>query len=228
MKAVALLSGGLDSLVAAHLAAQGGQLVCALTIHYGQRAAESEIRAAAAQAEWLNTAHETVHLRWLADLSETALTDSTADLPTPDEDDLDDPEASERSARAVWVPNRNGLFLNVAAAWAESSGCDRIVAGFNAEEAATFPDNSAAFVEATNKALQDSTRNQVRVISPTLQMTKTEMVHTAVADELPIQTLHSCYRAGPGHCWECESCMRLKRALRQAGQWDRFRSVLSR
>ena len=62
----------------------------------------------------------------------------------------------------MWVPNRNGVFIAIAAAFAESLGADLVVTGFNAEEAATFPDNSAAFAAAATESLRFSTANGVR------------------------------------------------------------------
>ncbi|RYD04479.1 hypothetical protein N752_13990 [Desulforamulus aquiferis] len=60
--------------------------------------------------------------------------DSKIELPEPTESDLDDYEASANTAAAVWVPNRNGLFVNIGACFAESLGCELVVAGFNREE----------------------------------------------------------------------------------------------
>ncbi len=225
-RAVVLLSGGLDSLVSAHLAASDHQLCLALTCDYGQRAAEAEMRAAGIQAARLGIPQRTINLQWLGDICNAALTQADVQMPHPKTGELDDAEAAAERARQVWVPNRNAVLLMAGAAHAEALECGGIVAGFNAEEAATFSDNRAEFVEAANHLLEYSAANRPRVICPTLGMTKTEMVQAAVARGVDLCVLHSCYEAGPRHCWQCESCRRLQRALTEAGQWETVGALL--
>ena len=217
--AVVLLSGGLDSLVAAHLATRVYRLRLALTADYGQRAADAEMAAAAQQAAALGVEHQGVHLPWLGAISGSALTDAGADLPQLCASELDDPAAAGATAAAVWVPNRNGVLVMVAAAYAEALGCDAVVMGINAEEGATFADNTPQFADAAHRLLSYSSARPLSVVCPVAEMTKTQMVQAAREHGIPLTTLHSCYEAGPGHCWECESCLRLKRALENGGAW---------
>ena len=219
-RAIVLLSGGLDSLIAAHLAACDHDLRLAITCDYGQRAAVAEIKAAAIQAARLNIPHHVVNLPWLGDISAAAITDPGAQMPHPQTAELDQHAVTAESARQVWVPNRNAVFVMVAGAYAEALECDAIVAGFNAEEAATFADNSPEFVAAASNLLQYSAANQPTIVCPTLEMTKTEMVQLASERGIALDTLYSCYEVGPRHCWRCESCRRLQRALTEAGQWE--------
>ena len=150
MAGVVLLSGGLDSTVAAARAVQEGGLDLALTMDYGQIPAESEIDAASGIAGRLGVEHRVVSLPFLGSISGAALHGSRP-LPEPAISELDDHGRSAAAAAAVWVPNRNGLFINVAACFAESLGADRVVVGFNAEEAETFPDNSKDFLHAADQ-----------------------------------------------------------------------------
>lgn len=216
MRAVTLLSGGLDSVVATWLAAQEMDIVLALTCDYGQRAAEREIEAASQVAATLAVPHRIVPLPWVKDIATGALTDAGRPLPELSADQLDS-TAAQRSAAAVWVPNRNGLLLNVAAVFAEAMGCDAVVAGFNAEEGTTFPDNTPAFVHATERAFGFSTRTGLRVAAPTIEMTKAEIVKAGYAAEAPLQFVWSCYEGGPAPCRRCESCLRSQRAFAEAG-----------
>jgi 7-cyano-7-deazaguanine synthase len=211
-----LLSGGLDSVVAATMAAREMTLALALTADYGQRAAAAEIHAARQVAAFLAIPHEVVPLPWVGRIAGDALTSPTKALPQPAREDLDG-AAAERSAAAVWVPNRNGLLLNVAAGYAEALGCAAVICGFNAEEEATFSDNSADFLEAVNAALAYSTRPPVQVHSPTIGMNKVEIVRAGREAGAPLDLVWSCYEAGPMPCLKCESCMRLRRALEEAG-----------
>jgi 7-cyano-7-deazaguanine synthase len=222
MRCVALLSGGLDSLVAAALVRAEHELCLALTCDYGQRAAARELSAAAAQAEWLGCPHQAIALPWLGRLGGNALTDAAREMPAPGAEELDCAEVTAASARAVWVPNRNGVLVNVAAALAESAGAEAVVCGFNAEEAATFPDNSVAFMAAAEVFWSYSTASGMRLLSPTAGMVKTEIVQRARELGAPLDLVWSCYRGGERQCWSCESCRRLRRALTQAGGWEAY------
>lgn len=207
-RAVALLSGGLDSGVAAGLfRAAGGELVQAVYVDYGQRAAEPEALASQRLAQRWSVPWRRVAMPWLAEvgrLAGSALLDSTAELPTGTAERPGD----AASAARVWVPARNAVFVAVAAAFAEALGADLVLAGFNREEAATFPDNSAEFVAAGTAFLRLGTKSQVAVASPTLAMDKRQIVAAARSLGLAANDFWSCYTAGPSPCGVCESCLR--------------------
>lgn len=223
MPAVVLLSGGLDSAVNLKRAADETGITLALTFDYGQRAAAREAAASALMCRHLRAPHRVVELPWLAEICRTALVDQTVAIPLLTPEDLESPRVvSGETAEAVWVPNRNGVFVNIAAAFAESLGATTIVAGFNREEAATFPDNSPEFVAVENAALQFSTLTKPKLVSYTLELTKPEIVTLGRQIGAPIADAWSCYQGGAEHCWRCESCARLARALRQAGAWEWF------
>lgn len=217
-RAVALLSGGLDSVVATVAAAgpaSPGTVALALTFDYGQRAAAREVAASRAVARALGVKWKRIDLPWLVQLLPDALRRGKG-VPHPAGTELDSPSRARERARAVWVPNRNGVFLNIAAAYAEGLGAKTVVAGFNREEARSFPDNSAEFIERATSALALSTLSKVRVASPTAKLTKTGIVRLGVKLGAPVRHAWSCYGEGPGMCGECESCARLVRALREA------------
>ena len=223
---VILVSGGLDSCVNLKAAVDDGSAVLALTFDYGQKAAQREMDAAGVMCERLRVRHEVVSLPWLGELGGSALTEDGVGLPKPDEAELDDEAAAARSAEAVWIPNRNGIFVNVGAAYAEALGADGVVAGFNAEEAATFPDNSVEFMSAATEALRFSTSTGVRLESYTAEMTKREVVVLAQEIEAPLELAWPCYDGGERPCGVCESCVRFRRAVREAGaeEWLEARS----
>jgi 7-cyano-7-deazaguanine synthase len=223
MPAIVLLSGGLDSAVNLKRAADEVGLALALTFDYGQRAAAREAAASSFMCRQLDLRHRLVALPWLREICTTALVDSRQVVPEVGIESLEkEPVASGRTAEAVWVPNRNGVFVNIAAAFAESLGADLVVAGFNAEEAATFPDNSADFVASANAALQLSTRSRVQLLSYTQHLTKTDIVRLGREIGAPLAAVWSCYLGGLDHCGRCESCARLRRALQESGAWEWF------
>ncbi|MCM2278201.1 MAG: 7-cyano-7-deazaguanine synthase QueC [Oligoflexia bacterium] len=212
---VILLSGGLDSAANLAFCAERDEPVLALTVLYGQRSAENELRAARELSSCYGVRHEVVDLRWLGAFGGSALTDVRRDIPDPGGERLDDLSVTRRTAAAVWVPNRNGVFVNVAAAFAERLGAVRVVVGFNREEAATFPDNSEEFLKETTRALSFSTANRVELFSYTTRMNKREIVAAlrGLARPFPFESIWSCYAGGERPCGACESCRRLKRAL---------------
>ena len=217
-RSVILLSGGLDSALNLAEAAREGAAKLAVTMRYGQRAEAQEVRAAQSLANFYSVPWQSVDVSWLGEISQSGLNRKEAHLPHPTIAELDDLHASEKSMRAVWVCNRNGVFLNIAAAFAEAIRAEAILAGFNREEAATFPDNSVAYMHALEESFRFSTQFGVKVESYTKNLTKTEIVARGLDVGLPFHLVWSCYESGSSRCWRCESCKRTERALRSAGE----------
>ena len=211
-KTIVLLSAGLDSTVNCLVARRDHQVECALTFDYGQRAAVREIERSREICRRYNIEHKTVELPWLARITDTALVNRDLNVPTGERVAIDDRQMSIQSAKAVWVPNRNGVFLNVAASFAEVLGVDRVVPGFNAEEAATFPDNSCEFLAAMDESLRYSTQKRVKTLCFTASMNKTEIAALGREVGAPFDLMWPCYFAGDRPCGECESCLRFRRA----------------
>jgi len=226
---VALLSGGLDSTVAAFIAAERGPVGIALVFDYGQHAAKAEIQAAKRIAARLKAECRVIELPFLEKVTRTSLVMNEKVIPQVKMSKLDDRSETEKSAQQVWVPNRNGVFLNIGAAVAEGEGFSEIVVGFNAEEAATFPDNSANFVSRTDSCFELSTMSAPRIFVPTIGMNKTEIVREGLKRDVPFDEVWSCYRGKKRMCARCESCLRLARAYQNNGIWPslahRFESL---
>ena len=160
VKSAILLSGGLDSLVSLGLKKEELNITLALTFDYGQKSAKQEIETSKKICEYYNVEHKVIKLDWLKDITHTALC-SDAEVPTGDAlNNL------ENSAKSVWVPNRNGLFLNIAGSFADANGFDYILIGANKEEGQTFPDNTQEFIDAVNREFKYSTRKQPNIIAP--------------------------------------------------------------
>ena len=222
MKSIVLLSGGLDSLVSLANAKNESEVLLALTFDYGHRSAKGESAAAEKIAKHYGIPHKILHLDWLSQITKTSLVNRDKPVPVVTERDLHCKlEITQDNARAVWVPNRNAVFINIAAAYAESLGADTIVAGFNSEEAATFPDNSIQFISAVNQSLRLSTLSKPRVISYVQSYNKGGIVNLGVKLGVPFDLIYSCYREGHGKmCGQCESCSRVMRAFKQTSNWD--------
>ncbi len=222
-QSIILLSGGLDSAVSLYLALKEGySFQLALNFDYGQRSAARENEAARKLASALKIPFQPIPLPWLKEITRTALVNPEEELPTLKREELDQMKTSSASAQKVWVPNRNGLFINIAAAYAESLDCGWIVTGFNKEEAATFPDNSPAFIEAINGSLSFSTLNHARVISPVKELEKPGIARKALELGVPLENLWSCYRGEKVFCGRCESCQRFIRAFEACEARDKI------
>ena len=206
-KAVILLSGGLDSLVALGYSKlhKDYDIVLALTFDYGQKSAKYEIEASKKIADYYNVEHKVINLDWLKEITTTGLV-SNKEIP-------DNNFETKDSAKAVWVPNRNGLFLNIAAAFCDSFGYEYIIYGANKDEGATFPDNTETFRIQISETFKSSTLVKPRVIAPLINYGKDDIVKIAVENKIPLELLRSCYNSGDKHCGKCESCYHLRKAL---------------
>lgn len=218
-KAIILLSGGLDSTVSLASAKDKMTVELALTFNYGQKSFKNELAAAQKIAHFYNIKHEIITLDWLNNISSSSL-NTKDNVPVLEGKNLDDIEITEKSAKSVWVPNRNALFINIAACYADSKNYTHIIIGANKEEALTFKDNSVHFINAVNTLLENSTNNTPKVIAPLINMDKNQIVKHGLEYNIPFKYLYSCYLNGEKQCGKCESCLRLKRALELNNRYD--------
>ncbi len=204
-KSVILLSGGLDSVVTLGAAREEYNITLALTFNYGQKPVEEEIKASERVCKYYNVEHRVIKLDWLKDITKTSL---VSDSNVPDSN-----FGTNESMQAVWVPNRNGLFLNIAAAFADTYNFTHILFGANAQEGKTFPDNTKEFIERINSALSFSTLVKPEVYAPLINCTKDDIVKIALDKGVPLELVRSCYNKANKNCGKCESCKNLKQAL---------------
>ena len=206
-KSLILLSGGLDSLVALGYSKKHTDynVQLAITFDYGQKSLKNEVDASRKICDYYGIEHKIIKLDWLKEITKTSLVTNN-DI--PDKDFL-----TSNSAKAVWVPNRNALFLNIAASFCDSFGYNYILYGANKDEGETFPDNTEEFRKQISMLFKTSTLVQPEVIAPLINYTKNDIVRIAVEDTVPLELVRSCYRSGEKHCGKCESCYHLKKAL---------------
>lgn len=211
-KSVILLSGGLDSLVSLGTKKEEYNITLALTFNYGQKSAEQEISASEKICEHYNIEHKVIKLDWLKEITQTSLV-SEKEIPSVRLENLASDEFVNKSAASVWVPNRNGVFLNIAGCFADSQDFDYIIFGANKEEGQTFPDNTQEFIDRINKTFEFSTQKKPKVVAPLINLNKSDIVKIALEHSVPLELTRSCYSSEETHCGVCESCVRLKRAL---------------
>ena len=191
-KGIILLSGGLDSYISLACAKREMEVGLALTIDYGQKPLKEEIEASKKMAELFNVEHKIIKLDFLP-----LLLDENSD----------------------WVPNRNGLFLNIAGSFADKFNFSHIIIGANKEESAEFIDNSEEFLNSINNLFQFSTQVKPKIYAPLKDMTKVEIINLGLELGLDFSLIKSCYKSkqetGKKHCGECKSCLYLKSALEE-------------
>lgn len=189
-KGIILLSGGLDSYVSLAMAKKEMEVPLALTLDYGQAPLKEEIDASKRMAEFFGSEHKVIKLDFLSELL---------------------------SKNSDWVPNRNGLFLNIAGAFADKYGYSHVIIGANKEESAEFIDNSEEFLNSVNHLFQFSTQIKPKIYAPLKTLSKVEIIKLGLELGLDFSLIKSCYKSidetGKKHCGECKSCKYLKSAL---------------
>ncbi|HEY3415721.1 MAG TPA: 7-cyano-7-deazaguanine synthase QueC [Armatimonadota bacterium] len=218
MKAVVLLSGGLDSATATAIARAEGYDLYALTISYGQRHVR-EVQSARAVAAALGVReHKFVDIT-LGEIGGSAL---TADIPLPQGRSL-----SEMSTGIpiTYVPARNTIFLSVALGYAEVVGADTIVAGMNQVDYSGYPDCRKEFLDAFAGLANLATKVGVegghfRVWTPLLTLTKADIIRAGLRLGVDYGLTWSCYAGGEAACGECDSCQLRLAGFAEAGARD--------
>ena len=218
MRAVVLLSGGLDSYTAAAIAKRQRFTLFALTIHYGQRHAR-EIEAARAVARALGIER---HLEMDLDLRAIGGSSLTSGEPVPRGRDLD-----ASTIPSTYVPARNTIFLSLALGWAETLGAHDIVIGVNALDYSGYPDCRPEFVAAFERVANLGTRAGVegtrfRVHTPLITLSKADIIRRGAELALDYGLTHSCYdpEADGRPCGACDSCRLRAKGFHEAGMPD--------
>jgi 7-cyano-7-deazaguanine synthase len=219
--AVVLLSGGLDSAVAAALAINEGFEICALTFDYGQRH-RWEVKASEALVRSLGAARHAVFELDLRTFGGSALT-GDMEVPrnrTPQDMPLDIP--------VTYVPARNTIFLSVALAWCEVLQAQDIFIGVNRIDFSGYPDCRPAFIEQFERLAQLATKAGVegraifRIHAPLMEMSKAQIIQTGCRIGVDLSLTHSCYDPAEGGlaCGGCDACILRRRGFEEAGVPD--------
>ena len=200
--AVALVSGGLDSMVSAALAREAGYRLLALSVDYNQRH-QVELAAARRVAKLLGAVR---HIVLPMDLSAFGGSALTADIAVPKEGVGD-------AIPVTYVPARNTIFLSLALGWAEAAGARAMFIGVNALDYSGYPDCRPEFVAAFEALAELATKAGVegeafRIHAPLQHMTKADIVREGARLGLDLGVSWSCYDPAPGdkHCGLCDSC----------------------
>jgi len=214
---VALISGGLDSLVVAAMAKAAGWRLFALTIDYNQRH-RIELQAAARVAEALGAERHVVLPLDLTQFGGSALTDGGISVPKG---------GVEPGIPITYVPARNTIFLSLCLGWAEAVGARDIAIGVNALDYSGYPDCRAEFIDAFEVMANLATKAGVegdpfRVHTPLVRMSKADIVTAGTDLGINLGMSWSCYDPTEDlrHCGRCDSCRLRQKGFDDAGVAD--------
>ncbi|ODS41818.1 MAG: 7-cyano-7-deazaguanine synthase QueC [Candidatus Altiarchaeales archaeon IMC4] len=218
MKAVCLISGGIDSAVTAAIAKSRGFAVHALTFDYGQRH-KKEIECAKSIAKWLGANHKIIRID-LAQLGGSALT-SDIEIETGKTPD----EIKSSPIPATYVPARNTIFLSFALAYAETIGADVVFIGANAVDYSGYPDCRPEYIEAFQRMADLATKRAVegapiKIEAPILNLDKAQIIKKGKEMGVPFEKTWSCYKGGKKACGVCASCVLRLDGFKRAGVGD--------
>ena len=215
MKAVCLLSGGMDSSTLAYLARSRGYDLLALHLNYGQRTEARELRAARAVAERLGVLEFLpVSVEYLRRFGRSSLTDSSVEV---DQFDPAKPELPN-----TYVPFRNGNLLAIATSYAESRDADAIFIGVQALDYSGYPDCRPQFIEAFQRVIDLGTADttSIRLETPFVGLSKTDILRIGTDLGVPYDLTWSCYQGEEEACGVCGSCHFRQAAFAELGLQD--------
>ncbi len=217
VKAVVLVSGGLDSCVTASIAVK--EFNCAfLHLGYGQRTQDRELKAFHNIADF-NKIEERIimNVDFLKIIGGSSLTDTSLQLGSTEIDGIPD----------TYVPFRNGIFLSIAAAYAETIGAEKIFIGAVWEDSSGYPDCRPVFYEKFNLAINQGTRpgTNIQIITPLIHMTKSEIIKKGISNNAPLELTWSCYQNEERACGKCESCKLRLKGFKEAGITDPIKYI---
>jgi len=222
IKAICLLSGGLDSATCLALARREGYACYALSFDYGQRH-KVELEAAARVAQSLGAERYQVVEIGLDKFGGSAL---TSDIAVPKARSL---EAMSEAIPLTYVPARNTIFLSLALAWAEVLESSDIFIGVNALDYSGYPDCRPEFIDAYERMANLATRagvegrTRLRIHTPLIRLSKAEIIRLAAELGVPFALTHSCYDPRPdgSPCGECDACLLRRKGFAEVGIEDR-------
>jgi 7-cyano-7-deazaguanine synthase len=216
-KAVVLLSGGLDSTVAAYLAKNKGFKIYALSFDYGQKHLR-ELQCARETANVLQVAEHKIVRLDLSGWGTSALTNATVEIEEGDVNRSDIPQ--------TYVPARNMVFLSVAASYAEAIKAQDIFIGVSQVDYSGYVDCRESFINAMQNAINQGTTMAVEegkpitIHAPFIQMTKAQEIVLGTTLGVDFSNTWSCYRGGEKPCGVCDSCLLRAKAFNEAGVTD--------
>ncbi len=212
MKAVCLISGGMDSATLAYLARSRGYELFCLHFNYGQRTERRERQSAEMIAGLLGTREFLeIDLAYLSRFGGSSLTDHRLTVDRHRQDRAGVPN--------TYVPFRNANLLSIATSFAEARSADAIFIGVQSQDYSGYPDCRPRFIEAFQQLVDIGTRDETRItiMAPFLEMTKRDILALGMTLRVPYEHTWSCYQNEERACGVCGACHFRRAAFRELG-----------
>ncbi|MGD2248239.1 MAG: 7-cyano-7-deazaguanine synthase QueC [Candidatus Methanofastidiosia archaeon] len=211
MKAVILLSGGMDSAVCGSIAKKEGFTVYALHSNYHQRTSEKEYACAKKLAHFFHAEDfKVITLNFLKEIGGSGLIDKTIELPTKKIKIKTETkkETTPQDIPPSYVPFRNSILLSLATAWAEVISADAIFYGANFIDFSGYPDCRPQYFKAFQKLIEVGTKDDTHIVlkTPLAELSKADIVKTGLQLDTPFELTWSCYTQTEKACGICDSC----------------------
>ncbi len=221
-KAIAIVSGGLDSVTLAYLLHAEGYMLHLLAFDYGQRH-KKELAFAELCAQRLNVEFDVIDLSHIGKyLKGSALTD---DIEVPDGH-----YAAPNMAITV-VPNRNAIMLSLAYGIAVAENAEVVAMGVHGGDHFIYPDCRPDFITAFDAmqrhAVEGFGNPKLKLITPFLHVGKHQIVKLGTALQVPYKDTWSCYKGGEKHCGTCGTCNERRISFKLAGIEDPTEYILT-
>ncbi|TBR59778.1 7-cyano-7-deazaguanine synthase QueC [Mastigocladus laminosus UU774] len=219
MKAVILLSGGLDSSTVLYQALADGYECYTISFDYQQRH-RRELDSALAIAQKAGVVQNQIVTFDLRQWGGSALTDDTIDLPKKRS-----LEEMSQNIPVTYVPARNTIFLSFALAYAETIAAERVYIGVNALDYSGYPDCRPDYIQAMQEVFRLGTKQgregkPITIVAPLLELKKTDIIELGNKLGVPWELTWSCYAGGEVACGVCDSCRLRLAAFAKLGLTD--------
>jgi len=213
-KAVCIMSGGMDSTLAAYMMRDEGYEIIGLHFNYEQRTQKKELEAFHKICKELKVKDPyVVNLDFFAQIGASALTDKSIEVPT---------SGVEEGVPITYVPFRNGIFISLATAIAEKEGAEVLSIGVVEEDSSGYPDCREEYINSMQKSINLGTKDEtiLEIKMPLVHLKKSEIVQESMKREVPLVLTWSCYQSEEKACGVCDSCRLRLNGFKLAGEID--------
>jgi 7-cyano-7-deazaguanine synthase len=205
MKAIVILSGGMDSTTVTFLAKKQGYEIIPIHFNYGQRTEKRELKAFNDICDYLGIKNKyVIKIPFFKQIGSSALVDENISIPT---------DGLKPGIPITYVPFRNGIFLSIAAAIAEKEEAKAIFIGVVEEDSSGYPDCKEEFILNMQQTINSGTKpdTNITIKTPLIHLKKEDIVKKAIEVGVPLELTWSCYQEEEKACGVCDSCrLRLK------------------
>ena len=213
-KAVCIMSGGMDSTLAAYMMRDEGYEIIGLHFNYEQRTQKKELEAFHKICKELSVKDPyIVNLDFFSQLGTSALTDKSIAVPT---------QGVEEGVPVTYVPFRNGIFISLATAIAEKEGAELLVIGVVEEDSSGYPDCREDYITSMQNSINLGTKDEtvLEIKMPLVHLKKSEIVQEAYNRKVALDLTWSCYQSEDKACGVCDSCRLRLNGFKTAGITD--------